>query len=109
MLSVQSTDVESGNLMLAIQARSFNNYFYLQDNNTNHPQRFIGNKVTGILFENKVDYATYFGVAPELIHGIHMLPLSPASVLLRARPFVQQEWYPSSPHPLAQYMLTLLQ
>ncbi len=49
-----------GNLMLAIQARSFNSYFYLQSNNTNHPSRFIGNKVTGILFENKVDYTCKF-------------------------------------------------
>ncbi|KAF2744667.1 glycoside hydrolase family 81 protein [Sporormia fimetaria CBS 119925] len=81
-----------GNLMLAIQARSFNNYFYLQSNNTNHPPRFVPNAVTGILFENKVDYATYFGLAPELIHGIHMLPLSPASSYLRPRAFVREEW-----------------
>ena len=44
--------------MLAVQARAFNNYFYLQDNNTNHPARFVPNKVTGILFENKVDHAS---------------------------------------------------
>jgi len=79
--------------MLAVQARAFNTYFYLLDTNTIHPARFTPNKVTGILFENKVDHATYFGTAPELIHGIHMLPLSPASALLRARPFVLQEWY----------------
>ncbi|KAH7093413.1 endo-beta-1,3-glucanase-like protein [Paraphoma chrysanthemicola] len=47
-----------GNLMLAIQARSFNNYFYLQSNNTNHPARFLQNKIAGILFENKVDYTS---------------------------------------------------
>ncbi|KAF2800174.1 glycoside hydrolase family 81 protein [Melanomma pulvis-pyrius CBS 109.77] len=81
-----------GNLMLALQARSFNSYFYLQDNNANQPARFIGNKVSGILFENKVDHATYFGLAPELIHGIHMLPLSPPSQLLRNRTFVREEW-----------------
>jgi endoglucanase Acf2 len=45
----------SGNLQLAIQARSFNNYFYLDAANNVHPARFIGNKVAGILFENKVD------------------------------------------------------
>ncbi|KAF2706273.1 glycoside hydrolase family 81 protein [Pleomassaria siparia CBS 279.74] len=90
---IGDVDMEKrGNLMLAIQARSFNNYFYLQENNTNHPARFIPNKVTGILYENKVDHATYFGLAPELIHGIHMLPLSPPSQLLRTRPFVKEEW-----------------
>ncbi|KAF2830334.1 endo-1,3(4)-beta-glucanase 1 precursor [Ophiobolus disseminans] len=80
------------NLMLAIQARTFNNYFYLQSNNINHPQQFIKNKVTGILFENKVDHATYFGDAPSLVHGIHMVPLTPASQYLRAKTFVREEW-----------------
>jgi endo-1,3(4)-beta-glucanase len=78
--------------MLAIQARTFNSYFYLLPGNKNHPAQFIANMVTGILFENKVDYATYFGRAPELIHGIHMIPLSPASVYLRPRTFVKEEW-----------------
>ena len=47
-----------GNLMLAIQSRTFNSYFYLLASNANHPARFLQNKVTGILFENKVDYAS---------------------------------------------------
>jgi endo-1,3(4)-beta-glucanase len=59
-----------GNLMLAIQARSFSNYFYLQSNNVNHPARFIGNKVTGILFENKVDYASkYSSLSLRIVHS----------------------------------------
>ncbi|KAH4954799.1 hypothetical protein HBH70_188430 [Parastagonospora nodorum] len=81
-----------GNLTLALQARSFSNYFYLQSANTNHPPRFTPNKITGILFENKVDYTTYFGTAPSLIHAIHILPLSPATSYLRPRAFVKEEW-----------------
>lgn len=38
-----------GNLMLAIQARSFSNYFLMQSNNTVQPPRFIGNKADGIV------------------------------------------------------------
>jgi len=38
-----------GNLMLAIQARTFTNYFLMQRNNVNQPANFIGNKVTGIV------------------------------------------------------------
>ncbi|OAL06307.1 endo-1,3(4)-beta-glucanase 1 precursor [Phaeosphaeriaceae sp. SRC1lsM3a] len=81
-----------GTLQLAVQARAFNNYFYFDAANTIHPARFIPNKVAGILFENKVDYATYFGSAPELIHGIHMVPISPPTTLLRPRQFVKEEW-----------------
>jgi endo-1,3(4)-beta-glucanase len=103
--------------MLAIQARTFSNYYYMSSNNTNHPARFVGNAVAGILFENKVDYTStshipyftctlllaprtqvflmriaYFGSSPPLIHGIHMLPISPATAYLRPRSFVKEEW-----------------
>lgn len=82
----------TGNLMLAVQARAFNSYFYLTSTNTNQPPQFIPHKVSGILFESKVDYATYFGDAPHLVHGIHMLPLAPPSAYLRPRAFVKEEW-----------------
>ncbi|KAL6170096.1 endo-1 [Exserohilum turcicum] len=81
-----------GNLMLAMQARSYNTYIYLQTGNVNHPARYVQNKVCGILFENKVDHATYFGLAPELIHAIHMAPISPVTLLIRPRAFVKEEW-----------------
>jgi endo-1,3(4)-beta-glucanase len=58
-----------GNLMLAIQARALSNYFLMQRNNVIQPPRFIGNKADGILFENKVDHATYFGTNIEYIEG----------------------------------------
>jgi endoglucanase Acf2 len=44
--------------MLAIQARSLPAYFLMASSNTNQPPQFIGNKVTGILFENKADHAS---------------------------------------------------
>ncbi|USP81911.1 glycoside hydrolase family 81 protein [Curvularia clavata] len=107
-----------GNLMLAIQARSYNTYIYLQTGNPNHPARCVQSKVCGTLFENKVDYATccvkgpprfklfwpiealltesdekaYFGLTPELIHGVHMAPISPVTSLIRPRTFVKEEW-----------------
>jgi len=34
----------------------------------------------------------YFGNATALVHGIHMLPITPASVYLRPRAFVKEEW-----------------
>ncbi|KAI8361555.1 endo-1,3(4)-beta-glucanase [Mortierella sp. GBAus27b] len=81
-----------GQLMLTIARRSIQNYFLLEDDNTNHPRAFVGNKVTGILFENKVDHATYFSPRIECIQGIQMIPATPALPLVRRREFVQQEW-----------------
>ncbi|EAW08297.1 glucan endo-1,3-beta-D-glucosidase [Aspergillus clavatus NRRL 1] len=81
-----------GNLMLGILRRSLHNYFLMESNNRNHPANFIANKVTGILFENKVDHTTYFGNNLEYIQGIHMLPLLPSSAFVRRAQFVQEEW-----------------
>ncbi|KAF2755899.1 endo-1,3-beta-glucanase Engl1 [Pseudovirgaria hyperparasitica] len=81
-----------GNLQLAVQKRSFNSYFLMANDNKIQPQKFIGNKVTGILFENKIDHTTYFGSNPEYIQGIHMIPLSPVSAYTRPSSFVKEEW-----------------
>jgi endo-1,3(4)-beta-glucanase len=81
-----------GNLQLAVQARSIRNYFLLTSDNQNQPPQFLHNKVTGILFENKVDHTTYFGSQPEYVEGIHMIPLNPSSAYVRSKKFVQEEW-----------------
>ncbi|TGZ80596.1 glycoside hydrolase [Ascodesmis nigricans] len=83
-----------GNLLLGILKRSINSYMLLSTGNTNHPSSFIGNKVTGIMFENKVHHVTYFGTVAEVhkTQGIHMLPLTAISPYIRSSTFVQQEW-----------------
>jgi endo-1,3(4)-beta-glucanase len=81
-----------GNLQLAITARSLQNYFLYTSDNTIEPGQITPNKVSGILFENKIDHTTYFGTNIEYIQGIHMLPLLPSSTLARTPTFVQQEW-----------------
>jgi endo-1,3(4)-beta-glucanase len=58
-----------GNLMLSVLTRTLRDYFLLENNNVNQPSNFIGNKVTGILFENKIDHTTYFGANLEYIQG----------------------------------------
>ncbi|KAI6245234.1 putative endo-1,3(4)-beta-glucanase [Erysiphe necator] len=81
-----------GNLQLAINARSLQNYYLFEKTNKVEPANFIGNKVAGILFENKIDHITYFGAEKEYIQGIHMIPILPSSALTRTRTFVQEEW-----------------
>ncbi|KAK4457840.1 hypothetical protein QBC42DRAFT_211796 [Cladorrhinum samala] len=81
-----------GALILAVQARSLNAYYLYTSSNTVQPSNFIGNKVAGILFENKIDHTTYFGNNIEYIQGIHMLPLLPYTPLIRKPDFVKEEW-----------------
>jgi endo-1,3(4)-beta-glucanase len=49
-----------GQVMMTVARRTIQSYFLMEDDNMNQPQVFVGNKVTGILFENKVDHTTYF-------------------------------------------------
>jgi endo-1,3(4)-beta-glucanase len=56
--------------MLAVNKRSIQTYFLMTSDNDVMPKVYIGNKVTGIFFENKADYTTWFGNNPEYIHGI---------------------------------------
>lgn len=73
-----------GNLMLAIQARAFSNYFLMQSDNAAEPANFIGNKAVGITFEDKNDHTTYFGANIEYIEGYALPPPSPSFRKLEA-------------------------
>ncbi|KAI1326721.1 glycoside hydrolase family 81 protein [Xylariaceae sp. FL0255] len=91
--TIKDANMEArGNLMLSIISRSLSHYYLYTAQNTVQPPNFIGNKVAGILFENKCDHTTYFGTNIEYIQGIHMLPLLPSSPLTRPSTFVSQEW-----------------
>lgn len=81
-----------GDLMLAVMSRAMNKYMYYSSSNTVEPSDFIANKVSGIFYDNKIDHTTYFGTNEEYIHGIHMLPITPASALIRGLTFVEEEW-----------------
>jgi endo-1,3(4)-beta-glucanase len=88
-----NTNLEQlGKLMLKVNSRAINYYFLMTNDNKVHPKELLPNKVTGIFFDSKVDYATWFGPNREYIHGIQMIPVSPIQELYRKREFVRQEW-----------------
>ncbi|KAL7622075.1 endo-1,3-beta glucanase [Parahypoxylon ruwenzoriense] len=91
--TIKDANMEArGNLMLAIIARSLNQYYLYTEENKVQPSEFVRNRVAGILFENKCDHTTYFGSNIEYIQGIHMMPLLPSTKLTRPANFVKQEW-----------------
>lgn len=79
-------------MQLAIISRSLQNYYLYCHDNKVQPEQFIGNKVAGILFENKVDHTTYFDPNIEAIQGIHMIPILPPTAFVRTGKFVREEW-----------------
>ncbi|KAI0022844.1 glycoside hydrolase family 81 protein [Xylariomycetidae sp. FL0641] len=91
--TIKDANMEArGNLMLSVIARSLNQYYLYTDTNKVQPAKYVGNKVAGILFENKCDHNTYFGSNIEYIQGIHMMPLLPSTKLTRPADFVREEW-----------------
>lgn len=81
-----------GATMLGVLAHSVKELFFMKrDNHLHHPD-YVKNRITGIFFQNKAQYATFFGGEEWFIHGIQMLPLSPALLVLRDAEFCQQEW-----------------
>ncbi|KAK9358213.1 endo-1,3(4)-beta-glucanase [Lipomyces starkeyi] len=81
-----------GDMMLAVMKRTFNTYFLLSDDNQVQDQNIKDNRVTGILFENKIDHTTYFSPKIECIQGIHMIPITSISSYIRSPEFVYKEW-----------------
>merc|ERR1712032_516581 len=81
-----------GGTMLAVLAHTVKSMFFMKRGNQLHHPDFVKNHVAGIFFQNKAQYATFFGGEEWFIHGIQMLPLSPALLLLRDAEFCRQEW-----------------
>merc|ERR1719215_966893 len=86
--SLEST----GRMVLSLLSFSAANLFLMKDDNEVHPKDYVKNRVTGIFFEAKVHYGTFFGAHEMYIHGIQMIPLSPALRLARTEEFAKQEY-----------------
>ncbi|PLW24443.1 hypothetical protein PCASD_11588 [Puccinia coronata f. sp. avenae] len=79
-------------IQLSLLKRSINHYYYMQESNTNVPLCFKGNRVPGILFENKADYTTFFSNEKDAIHMIQVIPITPITSFIRPREFIWEEW-----------------
>ncbi|CAI2163685.1 16947_t:CDS:2 [Funneliformis geosporum] len=86
-------NIESlADVILAVEARSMRTYFLMEDDNNVQPIKFIKNKVTGILFENKADHTTFFSKEIDAIQGIQMIPVTPIMPYIRSKKFITEEF-----------------
>ncbi|RMX65586.1 hypothetical protein DD238_001790 [Peronospora effusa] len=81
-----------GSLMLRLNAHAIRTYVLLTSDSTIHPPEIVANHVTGIFFDNKVFYTTWFLDKVYAIHGIQMIPVCVISEIYRTPTFVTQEW-----------------
>ncbi len=81
-----------GRILLATEIRSARKYWQIRSEDDIYPRPFADNKVVGVLWGTKVDYATFFGANVEFIHGIQMLPFTPISEELLRPDWIVEEY-----------------
>lgn len=81
-----------GRVLLATEIRATQKYYQIKQGSPIYAEPFAANKVVGVLWGTKVDYATFFGNGPELIHGIQMIPFTPISEALLPVDWVIEEY-----------------
>jgi len=87
-LALNDPDIRDiGRVLLQTEIRSTRKYWQITNANPIYDAPFSNNKVVGVLWETKTDYATFFGGNVEFIHGIQMLPYTPIS-----EDYVVPEW-----------------
>lgn len=69
-----------GTYLYATEVQAVREYWF-DVHNDNFPAAW-GKKAAGMVWGGKVDHATWFSAAPEMIHGINWLPLTGASLYL---------------------------
>jgi len=92
-MAIHNQEIENlGRLLLAMEIRSTKVYWHIPSSSDIYPDLFSKNKMVGVLWSTKVDYATFFGPALEFIHCIQMIPFTPISEELLDKPFIQEDW-----------------
>merc|ERR1719367_2407640 len=81
-----------GRLTLALEIRAAWKYWQMTSSESVFPAPFSDNKVVGIQWSDKVDYATWFGANVEYIHCIQMLPFTPISEELLREEWIVEEY-----------------
>ena len=81
-----------GRLAMATELRTTHLYWQIDSSDGIYPSPYTDNKVVGILWGTKVDYATFFGGNTEYIHGIQYLPFTPITEELLEKKWIQEEY-----------------
>jgi len=90
---LQNQDIyDLGRIMLATEIRSSQKYWQISSDSDIYDKPFSDNKVVGVLWSSKVDYATFFGSNIEFIHCIQMLPFTPITVELLNAKWIKEEY-----------------
>jgi len=81
-----------GRIMRAVESASVQRYYHIRKNSDIYPQPFANGMVTGVLWSDKAEYATFFSGAAAQVIGIQLLPMTFASEELIDSAWVADAW-----------------
>lgn len=81
-----------GRVLATLEIQGAQRYWQVRASDSVYRAPFSERKVVGILWGGKVDYGTWFGANAEFVHGIQLLPFTPISEALLARPWVEEQY-----------------
>lgn len=79
-------------ILLGKEIMATNLYWHHKTADTELESVYEGNKITGIAWETKMDFATWFGANAEYIYGIQMIPYTPIIELIQPSDWVTELW-----------------
>jgi Glycosyl hydrolase family 81 C-terminal domain len=75
-----------------MEIQSVKKYWHMMTNSTIYDSLFASNTMVGNVGALGVTASTWFGDNPEYVHGINIIPVTPATSLLLDQSFVELEW-----------------
>ena len=81
-----------GRILRAVESASVQRYYHVHKNSDIYPQPFADRMVTGVLWSDKAEYATFFSGGDAQIIGIQLLPMTIASEELIDGAWVTDAW-----------------
>jgi endo-1,3(4)-beta-glucanase len=81
-----------GRLMRRVETVSAQTYWQIKTSSTAYQSPYKERSVVGILWSQKVEFATFFGETPAFVYGIQMLPFTAASEALLDPTWLSDAW-----------------
>ncbi|KAG8457663.1 hypothetical protein KFE25_002327 [Diacronema lutheri] len=81
-----------GRAALAAEVLAAQTYWQMPQSSDVYPHILRKKTLLGILWQNLAQYQTWFGGSPYMVHGIQMVPFSPASEFYLQRGFVNESF-----------------
>ena len=91
--ALNNTDIETyGRMLMMTEIRSAKKYFQIPEDSVVYPEPFKSNRMAGVVWDSQVYYTTWMGGDASEVHGVQLMPFTPATTVLIEAAFATQEY-----------------